>query len=372
MTGFTGTATDTASYTRTATGNCGVGVYSGPAHGVFLDPAAAPLLSPYSVEAGHSMFLHFRFGYSDGLNNYGPWNALTIYDNSGAPWMQLGLAGQFQVNAVTQEDLALEHWITAGPSNGGGTSEDFVYTGPSMTQAPATASNAVWTNFGASIGNLGNYIAGTGGGDSNPGAIDIKVDIASTGVHTITVFRDGDIVIGSSTFDQVLMTNLNSFTLQGNTLYNGGQTYSEVIATEDLVTIGGKVFTKRPAAAGPHQEWSGSVTDVNQVIPSDTTFNEATTSGLRQTYTLTSATLDEGAVVAGAFNQMRARSNGGAPANIQSMVTAGGTDYTTSNLNEVLLGFADLGARYDVNPHTGVAWAQSDLDALDAGFASET
>ena len=370
MEAFGGGAADAAGFVNPTYSSTGISVAGGAvATGKFYDPAAAPLLSPYSVIGGHTLFFHAAFAYNDGFNFYGTYDAIILFDASGAPWLKLRTDGQLQYNSITLSQLALAFFMAAGDGAGGAANAaNFTYLGPAMDHMPPTPINAIWLNIGSPIGAIGayNYNAGVG----NPGAIDIKVDIDTGGNHKVTIFRDAAIALPPTNVSQPLMKNLAQFALTGDNRSSAQQRFSEVIASEDLSTLGAHVCTSLPASAGTYHEWAGVFGDL--VDSSDTTANTAASATLRQSYNMSNVAVPAGSIVAGVFNWMRARSNGGSPANIEAKLIAGGTEYNTVNLPAVQLGYSTIGSRYDTNPATGIKWVQSDWNApVQLGAISE-
>lgn len=293
-------------------------VGGGVAQVPFYDPASAPLLVPYSVPSGHSLYFHLTGFWQNNPNNF----YVQLNDSSGNPWVRCYGSGQMMYNS-------------------------------------GTGASPVWTNLGTSAGQIA---------FSTAIPIDIKIDIAAGGTHTATLFYANVQVMAPTTFTASGMTNLSSAILTGSNLI-----FSEIMATEDLSTIGGHVFTKRAAGAGTHTDWAGTYTDINEQVTNDNTINQATTAGLVQTYPMANVALPNGYAISSVFNWVRAKNNGNAPVNIKSVVRRGGTDYTSGNLSSVGVGFGGAGARYDVDPSTSAAWTQAGWNApVEVGFASAT
>jgi hypothetical protein len=61
------------------------------------------------------------------------------------------------------------------------------------------------------------------------------------------------------------------------------------------------------------------------------------------------------------------------PTNLQSLIRTGaGVDHLSANLAGLGVAFGRVGARYDVNPDTGLLWTQADWNApVQLGFQSE-
>ena len=313
---------------NTAFADAGINTSAGTAQGFLTDPAAAPLLSPYSVQPGSAFYFHASYAWGIGWATSDDFQTVCLLDSSNAPWVRLMARGQLQYNA-------------------------------------GTASSVNWQNVGGVYGYPGNF--------TTPSDLDIKIDIGTDGVHTILLAYNRIAVVGPVTFTQTLMTNIASFTLSGDPRGGIPDCWSELICTEDLSTIGAHVATCRPTGAGVHADWVGTYTDVNEVLTDDTTVNQSLTAGQIQTYPMGNITIPFGYIVSGIFHWIRAKNDGSAPNNLAAVIRgSSGTDHITSNLT-LLPTYTAGGARYDVNPDTGLNWQQSEWNTpVQLGFKSET
>jgi len=284
------------------------------------DPASSPLLTNYAVGAGHSVFFHEVEVWQSNPGGV----MRTFFDSAGYPWVRVDGNGNASYNSGT------------GPS-------------------------PVWTNVGASAGTVP-Y--------NSYADFDLKLDISSSGTHTLLVAYNRVAVIGPVTFNAPGLTNISSVQV-----YGGNNTYgvSQIMVTEDWSTIGGHVTTTRPNGAGADADWSGTYMDVNEQVTNDSTVNQSTVAGQKQTYTMGNITVPTGYVVASVFNWLRAKNDGGVPSNIQSICRPGGTDNVSGDLNGILVTYSAVGARYDVNPDTSAPWTQAAWNApVQMGFESAT
>lgn len=325
VTTLSGSVYGTTSFINNTYSDAGI-AGSGTAEGMLTDPASAPLLEPYTVAAGHSFYFHAQFGYTDG---YGGGSVmLVLVDSAQGHWVQLLANGQLQYNAGT-----------AGAPN--------------------------WQNLGTPYGTPGGY--------NSPNAIDIKLEIHAGGNHTVMLAYGGVAVVGPIVFNQPLLTGIQAFQITGQD-FRTASTWSQLLCTEDLSTIGGFVKTVRATGAGAHSAWSGAYTDVNEVITDNATYNQALTSGLEQSYPMANIAVPAGCIIQGVFTYIVAKNDGSNPANISSLIRTGdGTDHMSANLGGLNIAYIGVGARYDINPETGVAWTQADWNAVPVqlGFVSE-
>ena len=323
VTQLSGTLSENSSWVDHAYTDAGITTSNGVAQGFLRDPAAAPLLSPYHTGTGHSFYFHTAFAWGDGWR--GGATILQLLDNSGAPWIQLTRDGHFQYNS-------------------------------------GSSGTPVWTDFAGSPVNVPGYSAVSD--------IDIKLDLAAGGAHTILLAYGRTAVIGPVGFTQAALTNIASFTLHGDG-WGSGDVWSELLCTEDVSTVGAHVAIPRATGAGVHSDWTGTYTDVNEVQTNDTTVNQAGAAGLLQSYPMGNITVPAGYVIPSIWQWLRVKNDGGAPSSIQAICRPSTTDHISASLPAVGVTFAGLGSRYDINPDTGVAWTQADWNApAQMGFES--
>jgi len=322
-----GTLSEDNAYSNATYSDAGINVANGAAKVQFYDPAAAPLLSPFTVGEGHSLYFHAWVGMN--FNGAGYNGAILIfYDSAGYPWIQVLAYGQWQYNS-------------------------------------GTGAAPVWTDFGDNT-------YGMVGLNRNQGALDVKIDIAADGVHTVFMAANGLQAMAPVTFNQPLMTGLSYVVIQHDNS-NTESVWSQILVTQDLSTVGATVTTCRGTAAGTHADWTGSVTDVNEVFTDLANSNQALAAGLSQSYDMGNVTVPEGSVIEGVFAFIIAKTDGTSPENISMLCRTGAAvDHESGNLNGVGVAWSGAGARYDVNPDTGEAWTQAEWNApVQLGFTSE-
>lgn len=222
-----------------------------------------------------------------------------------------------------------------------------------------TAGSPVWTLLGST----------TTYATSTRYAYDIKFTFGSP--HTAELYRDG-VLVTSATFTQAALTELSSMAIRAYSNTTGQACrFSQILAAEELSTIGAKVAYVRANGAGSNSEWTGSVTDINEGNNSDITLNSATSAGLTQTYTMGDVTLPSGYVIKSIFQWLRAKNDGVSPLNIKSVLRLGGSNYVSaSDLSGIGTGLAPVGTRYDEDPSTAAAWTASGWNAAEMGFQS--
>jgi hypothetical protein len=283
--------------------------------------------SPVNLTSGQTGYVHFEHYGNLSASTAGT-NLMMLVDSSGQPW--LALRGILAVGAV------------------------------GLFYNSGTGASPVWTQIGASTFT-------TGGARY---AHDIKITLGSP--HAVE-WSVGGSLVQSGTFTQASLTTLRG--AQFTNIYSGtgNSYYSQILCAEGRSTVNGKVKYSRATAAGGNSGWTGAYTDVNEAINSDTSFNSATSAGLRQTYAMGDVTVPVGYSIQTVMQFLRAKNDGAVPANIKSSVRQSTTNYDyASNMSGIGTSFAPLCARYDADPSTSAAWTQSGFNSAEFGFLSVT
>lgn len=277
-----------------------------------------------SVGAGHVFSSHAQWASSRGPTAFGS-PAFVLCDSAGHPWLR----------AVPPGDNTLTLQYNSG-----------------------TGASPVWTN-----------VAGGAGVSVNNAPLDVAVTIDAGGAHQVLWAIDN-----STVFNGVInMPGMTDLALvQWYSIDNGGVTYiSEVMLAQDIALVNAHCKTLRATGAGFYTDWSGSYTDVNEVVINDGNFNLSATAGQNQTYDMTNVSLPAGYSIAGLFYGLRARNDGfTSPTNYKALLRTGGSNFLSGNLTPIGPAFGYNQYRWDQNPDTSAAWTESDINALQLGFQS--
>lgn len=288
-----------------------------------LYTASAGLLTETTIVTGQTFFTHFDFFgalFGGGSSSTGIAN---LVDSDGFTWFRI--VGSNGPNHIIQYNSG-------------------------------TGASPVWTTIGGLEAALSTNTLMT---------FDIECTLGSP--HDVKVYINGSLW-KSATFTQALFTNIASVRYAGS---GNDANYSQMMSTEGISTVGGKVRTARATGAGTTNEWTNTHTAVNEVVGTDATVQSSGTAGQKATHAMTDVTLPAGFEIRSVFNWMRAKNDGSAPQNIKSVLRQGGVDYATGNLNGMGLGYALVGARYDLAPD-GTAWDATKWNAIEAGYESAT
>jgi hypothetical protein len=199
--------------------------------------------------------------------------------------------------------------------------------------------------------------------------LDCKLTLGSP--HSVE-FSINEVAAVTTTFTQASLTALRAMRGYG---LNGGNNlrWSQLMATEGLSTIGGKVKYSRPTGAGGNSAWTGAYTNVNAAIDNTGTVDTAASAALKQTYVMGDVTVPSGFVIKGVSHCLYAKNDGVAPQNIKSLLRTSSTDYpAASDLSGISTSFLGLNERYNVDPATTAAWTDSGFNAFEAGYLSAT
>lgn len=138
-------------------------------------------------------------------------------------------------------------------------------------------------------------------------------------------------------------------------------------------TIGAKLYTVAPVAAGADSQWTGAVTDVNHIGLDDTTFVSTDTVGNKQSFTITPpASLPTGLQIAAIRTSYRAsRDASSAVNNLQPYFKIGGTDYNAGSPFALSTVTSSGSVIVETNPATSLPWQLADLTGFETGFEAQ-
>jgi hypothetical protein len=286
----------------------------------FLDLAGAPV----DVVTGETVYLHFEW--YPGASSYSVnFNLATLVNAAGQPWLAL------RFNSTTTLGLYYNSGTGASP---------------------------VWTQIGTTF--------------SAPTTVrqefDLKLTLGSPHTAEWSINRT---LYAGGTFTQAGLTALRGAYLHAAYGNATAMHFSQVMATEGISTINGKVKYSRATGAGANSGWTGTAADVNEAINSDATVNAAASAGLRQTYAMGDVTVPLGLTIKSVFHWMRGKNDGISPLNIKSVARSAGTDYpATNNVTGIGTSFGALNTRWDNDPATALPWTQAGWNAVEMGYDS--
>lgn len=169
------------------------------------------------------------------------------------------------------------------------------------------------------------------------------------------------------------VTNAAYVDFADNNVIVAASLYASQILVSDNFTLGAKVGSLVPTAAGTNTAWAGTYTDVVKTGFNDTTYIESTTAGEKETYAATDHVLPAFSyLISGVWVNIRGKNGTADPTGITAAVRTGGADFNTGynypNLTDV--GFGPGISGFSLNPDTGLAWTISEVNAAEVGVES--
>ncbi len=196
------------------------------------------------------------------------------------------------------------------------------------------------------------------------------IDIHLVNGSLIEVYADSQIVTsvtGSFTFAP--MTNLINSPVGFDPDTDVTDTvWSQVIISNES-TIGNELATLVYSAGGVTAEWTGAVSDINEIVLDTTTFINAPTGGLVSTFTTGDLGTQYTNIRAVAIAALARYSDQGGPTHLDGVIRLGSTNYL-SNLTNPGLGDAPCTAIIHANPQTNLPWSRIDINNAEFGLRS--
>jgi hypothetical protein len=134
-------------------------------------------------------------------------------------------------------------------------------------------------------------------------------------------------------------------------------------------TLGQRLYTLVEDTNGAAQDWTGAVTDINELVFNDAT--GITSASVNQVSTYYKNGLSTSGVVLGIGTSARFNIGATGPQNIQNVLRVSGTNYTSpSTLGTT--GFAPAQYMWMTNPATSTAWTNATANTIEWGVKSIT
>jgi hypothetical protein len=150
---------------------------------------------------------------------------------------------------------------------------------------------------------------------------------------------------------------------------NGQPAYWSQCFASVSPTIGQRLYTLVEDTNGAAQDWTGDVTDVNELVVNDAT--GITSGSVNQVSTYLKSGLSTSGVILGIGTSARFNVGATGPQNIQNVLRVGGTNYTSpSTLGTT--GFAPAQYMWMTNPATSTSWTNVAANGVEWGVKSIT
>lgn len=270
----------------------------------------------------HISFAHF------GRGNNGTHYPITWLNASDVEVLRL----KHVTPALTTESMSFEMWNGAA----------WVAAGTAATNVPLATMQVLDVRFvvNNASGTVALYVAGTE-------RINSTVDLS-----TIASIRKMRVTAGTS-------NGFSSLTR-----------FSQVIIASES-TIGFRLGTCYPSAAGATSSWTGAYSDIDETVYSDADFINSGTANQISTFAQTAVpTLTGYTVRAVAVTARAKRNSASGPQNIRMALRSGGTDYFSGSDIALGLGYTPVQTIWETNPATAAAWVNTAISALQPGAKS--
>ncbi len=200
--------------------------------------------------------------------------------------------------------------------------------------------------------------------------IDLHI-VCNSATGSINLYVAGNNRLNSGSIDLSAVTTLRKFRFFGGTVSTlTVKTRISQIIVADEPTIGWRLLTRYPSAAGATGDWTGGYTDVDEIAYSDADFINSATNGQVETFTQTGPAIT-GYVVRAIGVTARAKKGASGPANLQLALRVSGTDYFSSS-KALDVGYSAYQNIWETNPATAADWLNTAIDAIQPGVKAIT
>jgi hypothetical protein len=242
------------------------------------------------------------------------------------------------------------------------------YDGATVVADVRNSASNVWTvrtlqgGVLTSVGTLALW----GGPTGMINTIDLRVVAGASGVAA--GFLQGTKIFETAGLDHTGFSGITQVQLMlgGGTGFRVG--WSQIIC-DDVSHVGDKLVTiPEDTASAINADWTGVVSDINEIVLDDSHSVTSASAGQVSTYYKAGASLGTWNVVAICVGA-RAQLTAGSPTNLQIALRTNGTNYfgPTTGLD---FGFAAVCASWTQNPFTAAAWDPVTAAAVESGMKS--
>lgn len=203
---------------------------------------------------------------------------------------------------------------------------------------------------------------------------DIYVKLGGTGVGEIRLYINGA-PAGSTLFDTTFGGAVTGFSKARFNSCGGDSSdisYLSEVIVADWNTIGSKLVTAYPSAAGTYNEWTGAgYTAIDEALTAGDIVTSGTADQRISADVSTVPALASGEVIAGVKLAAWASKDLGGPQNMNFFSRISGTDYNGSDkaLQTVIGSVVEY---METSPATATAWTLSEVNAAEFGVRSRT
>lgn len=199
-----------------------------------------------------------------------------------------------------------------------------------------TLASPTWTNLGAAWAKVSGALV----------TYNLELVIDAGGNHTAKMYMGGVEVLSPTSFSMPLLTSVDAIRLGG--IASGQQVnLSQLFCATDTNLVGSFVPSLKATADGAHTAWTGTYTDVNEAVGSDTTLISSATSGQKESFAMSDVVVPSGTTIQGAVRHtFRARNSGVTPSNIKPLIREGGVDTVGSDVSGLAVSYGTFVVPY--------------------------
>lgn len=177
----------------------------------------------------------------------------------------------------------------------------------------------------------------------------------------------------NATVDLSAIASIRKVRATGSTAggFNGTIRFSQlIVATQS--TIGYRLGTCYPSAAGATSSWTGAYSDIDETVYSDADFINSAAANQISTFAQTAIPTLSGYVVRAVAVSTRAKRGSSGPQNMRHALRVSGTDYFSGSDIALGLGYTPTQTIWETNPATAAAWVNTAIAAIQPGAKSIT
>lgn len=210
---------------------------------------------------------------------------------------------------------------------------------------------------------------------SNPGLVPpavIDFTLVAGGSGSLTVLSAGTQVFTSSGLNHsgfAGVTQIKAYSYGSDLSGLSGAAYWSQIICDTVSHVGDHLYTlPLNANSAVNLGWTGSVTDINEVVLNDANFVSAATAALVSTYLAAGFSLS-GLNVLGIGVAARAKTTGGGPQNLDLALRVAGANFFSGNIG-LNAGYQACFNSWVNNPATSATWLAAAAQAVEGGQKS--
>lgn len=192
--------------------------------------------------------------------------------------------------------------------------------------------------------------------------------VSNTASGSASVYLAGTLVLSATGLNHSGWTGVTQVRFCGS---DTASYWSQIIC-DTIPHVGGAVYTLNlNTNSGTNTGWTGDVSNIDEVVYNDATFNYATANGQISTYSSSSASLT-GYYIRGIAVGVRALCGATGPQNIKLAIRTGGANYLSPTSIALNSGYQACTYCWTTNPGTSIAWTASDAAAVEGGMEALT